>query len=44
MEDLLAHIRRTLAATGAAHRFIDCDPAFSDTALFCERYGYALED
>ena len=44
MEDLLQHIRRTLAASGAPHSLIACDPALSDTALFCERYGYALED
>ena len=23
---------------------IECDPAFADTAAFCERYGYRLEE
>ena len=44
MDDLLEHVRRTLAATGAPHRFIDCDPALADTADFCRHYGYALAD
>jgi prolyl-tRNA editing enzyme YbaK/EbsC (Cys-tRNA(Pro) deacylase) len=33
-----------LAATGAAHRVMDCDPDFADTAAFCERYGIEPED
>ena len=44
MSDPLARIRETLATTGAEHRFIECDPARSDTADFCAHYGYALED
>jgi len=44
MDALLERIRSTLAATGADFHFIDCDSALSDTALFCQHYGYALED
>lgn len=44
MNPSLDHVRHTLTATGADFHFIDCDPALSDTALFCEHYGYALED
>ena len=28
---------------GVAHEMIPIDPAFADTAAFCERYGYALD-
>jgi prolyl-tRNA editing enzyme YbaK/EbsC (Cys-tRNA(Pro) deacylase) len=28
-----------LAATGADFEVLECDPAFADTAAFCERYG-----
>jgi prolyl-tRNA editing enzyme YbaK/EbsC (Cys-tRNA(Pro) deacylase) len=44
MNPSLDHVRHTLTATGADFHFIDCDPALSDTALFCEHYGYALAD
>jgi len=30
-------------ATGAAFEIIEIDPAFADTAAFCERYGYPPE-
>ena len=29
---------------GAAYEVLPCDPAFADTAAFCERYGVAPED
>lgn len=38
---------RVLAAVGAVgepHEVIEIDPALADTAAFCERYGYALEE
>lgn len=28
----------------ATFEVIDCDPSFADTASFCNRYGYALEE
>jgi len=44
MEELLTRIRRVLEATGEPFERIACDPALSDTAVFCARYGYAVED
>jgi prolyl-tRNA editing enzyme YbaK/EbsC (Cys-tRNA(Pro) deacylase) len=31
-----------LSRTGIAHEIIEIDPAYSDTAAFCERYGFPL--
>ena len=32
-----------LEALGVAFEIVECDPEYADTALFCERYGYAME-
>ncbi len=32
-----------VAATGEAYDVVIIDPAFADTAAFCERYGYGLD-
>jgi prolyl-tRNA editing enzyme YbaK/EbsC (Cys-tRNA(Pro) deacylase) len=32
--------RAALRRLGVAYEWLDCDPAFADTAAFCERYGY----
>ena len=40
--DLPAAVSDALAATGVAFEVLDCDPAYADTAAFCERYGYPL--
>jgi len=32
-------VRSTLDAAGVAYEAMPCDPAFADTAAFCERYG-----
>jgi prolyl-tRNA editing enzyme YbaK/EbsC (Cys-tRNA(Pro) deacylase) len=34
----------TLESLGIDYEIVACDPALADTALFCEAYGYALED
>ncbi len=44
MSSPLEAIRRALQDTGRPFEIIACDPDRSDTALFCEHYGYALED
>lgn len=36
---VLAAVKRL----GVAHEIIPIDPAFADTAAFCERYGYTLD-
>ena len=32
-----------LRATGVSYEIIEIDPAFADTASFCDRYGFPLE-
>ena len=34
-----AAVRAALDAAGARYEVLPCDPAFADTAAFCERYG-----
>ena len=36
-------VREALDGLGVAHEVIEIDPAFADTARFCERYGYPAE-
>src|SRR4051794_38723261 len=43
MDDIEARVVAALDATGLPYQLIECDPAFADTAAFCERYGYAPE-
>jgi prolyl-tRNA editing enzyme YbaK/EbsC (Cys-tRNA(Pro) deacylase) len=38
-----AETRAVLDRLGVPYDVIPCDPAFADTAVFCERHGYALE-
>ena len=33
-----------LDASGVDYEIMDCDPELADTAVFCEHYGYAMED
>jgi prolyl-tRNA editing enzyme YbaK/EbsC (Cys-tRNA(Pro) deacylase) len=44
VNDIEAAVRESLDALGVPYELLDCDPAFADTAAFCERYGVALED
>jgi prolyl-tRNA editing enzyme YbaK/EbsC (Cys-tRNA(Pro) deacylase) len=44
MEHTLKAIYAWLDGTGVGYQVIDCDPDLADTAVFCARYGYALED
>jgi prolyl-tRNA editing enzyme YbaK/EbsC (Cys-tRNA(Pro) deacylase) len=37
-------VRAELDRLGTQHAEIECDPAYADTAAFCERYGYAPEE
>jgi hypothetical protein len=36
-------VREHLEALGVPYKIIDIDPEFADTARFCERYGYPLD-
>jgi prolyl-tRNA editing enzyme YbaK/EbsC (Cys-tRNA(Pro) deacylase) len=39
-----AHVLAAADALGHPYEVIECDPDLADTALFCERYGVALEE
>jgi len=39
-----ARVATSLEAVGVPYEVIECDPEFADTAVFCEKYGYRLED
>ena len=39
-----ARVAASLKAVGVPYEVIACDPEFADTAVFCEKYGYRLED
>lgn len=39
-----ATVRMALDASGVDYEIMDCDPELADTAVFCEHYGYAMED
>ena len=42
-KDIEQRVARELDALGVAHERIEIDPAFADTAEFCERYDFPLE-
>ncbi len=44
MAELEENIRSALEASGAAFEIIQCDPELADTAVFCEHYGYSLDN
>jgi len=37
-------VLESLNEVGATFEVIDCDPSFADTAEFCSRYGYSLDE
>ena len=37
-------VLESLKEVGATFEVIDCDPSLADTAEFCSRYGYSLEE
>jgi prolyl-tRNA editing enzyme YbaK/EbsC (Cys-tRNA(Pro) deacylase) len=37
-------VREALDASGLSYDALPCDPEHADTAVFCVRYGYPLED
>lgn len=40
---LLPIVQQSLDAAHAEYKVLECDPEHSDTASFCEKYGYSLE-
>lgn len=43
-DEIEARVTAALEAVGVPYEVIACDPESADTADFCERYGYRLED
>lgn len=41
---ILERIYAFLDATGLEYEVMDCDPELADTTVFCEKYGYPLEN
>jgi prolyl-tRNA editing enzyme YbaK/EbsC (Cys-tRNA(Pro) deacylase) len=41
--DIEARVLRSLDLTGVPYEVVRIDPAFADTAAFCEKYGYPAE-
>lgn len=39
-----AKVRAVVESLGVDHEFIACDPDLADTALFCDHYGYRLDE
>ncbi len=44
MAELEDNIRTALETSGAAFEIIACDPELADTAVFCDHYGYSLDN
>jgi len=42
-EDIGRQVRRTLEALALPYEIVEIDPDFADTAAFCERYGFPME-
>ena len=38
------NVAAALAELGIAHEVVPCDPDFADTAQFCERYGFPIDN
>jgi prolyl-tRNA editing enzyme YbaK/EbsC (Cys-tRNA(Pro) deacylase) len=36
-------VKREIAKLNVPYELVDIDPAFADTALFCEKYGFPVE-
>lgn len=44
MSDIENKVLSVLDGLGVRYDLLECDPEFADTAIFCERYGYELEE
>jgi prolyl-tRNA editing enzyme YbaK/EbsC (Cys-tRNA(Pro) deacylase) len=42
-DETLAQVRRALDGLGMPYEVVEIDPAFADTAAFCEKYGFGLD-
>ena len=42
-DETLTQVRRALDGLGVPYEVVEIDPAFADTAAFCEKYGFGLD-
>ena len=42
-DETLTQVRRALDGLGVPYDVVEIDPAFADTAAFCEKYGFGLD-
>ena len=42
--EILESIHRVLETSGVEYEIMACDPELADTAVFCERYGFPLDN
>ncbi len=42
--DITTQVVTVLDAIGVEYEIIECDPDFADTAAFCEKYGYPVDN
>ena len=42
--DITTQVVTILDAIGVEYEIIECDPDFADTAAFCEKYGYPVDN
>ena len=42
--DITTQVVTVLNAIGVEYEIIECDPDFADTAAFCEKYGYPVDN
>lgn len=42
--DIEAKVIGDLDILGISYQLIHCDPQFADTSVFCEKYGYSLDE
>ncbi len=43
-EGIENRVAELLTETGVPYKIVEIDPAYADTAQFCEKYGYPLEN
>ena len=42
--DITTQVVTVIDAIGVEYEIIECDPDFADTAAFCEKYGYPVDN
>jgi prolyl-tRNA editing enzyme YbaK/EbsC (Cys-tRNA(Pro) deacylase) len=42
-DEIEQRVRRVVAGLGLPHEMVEIDPQYADTAAFCARYGYPME-